>query len=306
MPAGAGAASVAWTPESDYLGGPTGSPTYYLPGANVQTQDIEIERNLATIRVPDDVEAKDWVAQNFDGALGIQFVLTDDNFHRLVFNSSFTGFTSGAVNSAEWYLGADLSSGSTVERQVKGWAPGQATINYSGTTELTTATLTGPYGDEEKNTSLTPGSLVDNTGGDEVPGHGAELQVNGSRITKLTDATITFSDISRLIPDSNTLKPVDAVAGPVQQSVSLSAIYDGSDLYELALGGSAATSVQDFVDAASFTATFDRDGTTIADFTFDTVKPTNYNWSDLVTGEPALGEEIEFNATSVTASDPTI
>jgi len=302
MPAGRGAATVAWAAETDYNAGTAGTPTYRLPGTNAQVQDLSLARQAETIRVPDDVEPVDFVTNQFDNAVGIQFVMTDDEFHDLVFNDSSTGFQAGAANSAEWYFGADLTSGDTVERQVQGWVPGSCDINYNGSTDLVTVTLSGPYAEEDRNTSITPGTIASNSG-DEVPGHGAELKINSTRVAKLTSATLSFSGLSALIPDSNTPKPVDAVAGTIEESVSLSAIYDGSDLYEFALGSSGTSTTEDLADSTTATVTFDRGGT-IANYSFGTVKPVDYAWEDLVQAEPALGESVEFVATDVTASSP--
>jgi len=300
---GAGSATVAWAAETSYLGGVSGTPTYRVPGQNVQIQTAELNRNLLDLVLPDEVEPNDYLAQQFRGQLGIQFVLFDDEFHRLVFNDSNTGFTSGTVNSAEWYLGVDHLNG-TAERQIKGWVPATCNINYNGTTEAVTVRLTGPYSFEDYNTSLTPGPINDSTG-NEVPGHGAEFDVDGMRIAKLTSGTINLSGISRLIPDSNDPKPVEAVAGDVSESIDLTAIFDGSDLLEYALGSSGATSVEDFVDGVSASVTFDRDGTNIATYDFSIVKPNTYNWQDLVNAGADLSEVVTLNATGITASDPT-
>jgi len=305
MSAGAGAATVAWAPESDYLGGLVGSPTYRLPGTDVGINRAELSRNQTGIRLPDDPEALKYLAQNFRGQMGIQFVLNNDEFHRLVFNDSFTDFTSGTVNSAEWYLGVDHLNGTT-ERQIKGWVPATCEVSYNGTTEAVTVTLTGPYGDETKNTSITPGTINNDSTGTEVPGHGAKLTINSNNVSKLQSATLSFENISRLIREANDNKPVTAVQGAVTESIQMTAIYDGSDEYQLALGGTSATSVQDTIDGVSGTlALNDASGTTQADYTFGTVKPDSYNWQDLVNNEADLNEQITFNATGVTASDPT-
>jgi len=300
---GAGSSTVAWAPETSYRGGVSGTPTYRVPGQNVQVQTAELNRNLLDLVLPDEVEPNDYLAQQLRGQLGIQFVLSDDEFHRLVFNDSNTGFTSGAVNSAEWYLGVDHLNG-TAERQIKGWVPATCNINYNGTTEAVTVTLNGPYGEESRNSSITPGTINDSTG-NEVPGHGAEIYLAGTRLAKLTSATITLSGISRLIPDSNDPKPVEAVAGDVSESIDLTAIFDGSDLLEYALGSSGATNVEDFVNGVSSSVAFDRDGTDIATYDFSAVKPDTYDWQDLVNAGADLSEAVTLNATGITASDPT-
>ena len=299
---GAGsAAPVAWAPEDSYLGG-TSSPTYREPGANIQVERAELSRNLLEIVAPDDPETQAFLAQNLEGQLGVSFILKNDDYHRLLFNDSFTGFTSGRVNSAEWYLGVDYLGGTT-ERQIKGWVPATATIEYNGTTEAVRVTLTGPYGDEESNTSITPGTV--DRAGDEVPGHGASLSINSTTITKLQTATVQLENISRLQrgPDP---RPLDAVQGNVSESIDMAAIYEGPSQYELALGTPGATSTQDSVDEVSGSISFDIGGSTVADYTFAGVAPDTYDWQDLANNDADLNESITFNARGVTASDPTV
>jgi len=303
MPGGAGSGTLAWAAEQSYLGGTGTDPTYYLPGTNPTVQTAELTRNLLEILAPGDVEAQDYLATQLEGQFGVQFTLKNDEFHRLVFNDTFTGFTSGLVNSAEWYLGADMVSGVT-ERQIKGWAPATCQVEYNGTTETVTVTLTGAYGDEDTNTSITPGTITNS--GSEVPGHGANLTIAGTSIGEyLQSATMSFEQISRLIRGA-TQKPVEAVAGNVQESVDLSVIYDGPDLYERALGATGATSVQETVDSFTAGLTFSAAGTERASYDFATVKPETYDWQDLINNEAELTEQVTLNATGVTASDPTV
>lgn len=298
---GAGAATVAWAPEESYRGGTGTSPTYREPGAGIRVQQAELSRNLLAILAPDDPEAQDFLATQLDGQLGVSFILTNDEYHRLVFNDGFTGFTSGTVNSAEWYLGADFLGGTT-ERQIKGWAPATMEAVYNGTTDAVRVTLTGAYADETQNTSITPGSVQ--RAGDEVPGHGASLSINGTDITKLQTATVSLSQISRLQRGADP-KPLDAVQGNVQESVQMGAIYEGPERYKLALGGPTANSVEKQIDSVTATASFSVGGTTVADYSFATTKPESYNWEDLANNDADLQESVNFRATGITASDPT-
>jgi len=304
---GAGAASaVAWAPEQSYLGGTGTSPTYREPGANIQVNTAELNRNLLTIYAPDDPEAQDFLAQNLEGQLDVSFVLENDQFHRLLFNDGFTGFTSGLANSAEWYLGVDyVGSGgqATTERQIKGWAPATASIEYRGSTEAVRVTLSGAYGDEETNTAITPGTVSRTE--DEVPGHGSSLSLAGSGVTRLQSATLQFEGISRLRRAASQT-PIDAVAGNVQTSVNLTAFYDGPELYERALGTAGATTTQTSVDAVAGTLSFDVAGSEVASYDLATIKPDSYAWEDLVNPDADLSETVALNATGVTGSDPTV
>jgi hypothetical protein len=303
---GAGsAAPVAWAPETSYLGGTEADPTYREPGANVQVQRAELSRNLLAILAPDDPEAQDFLSTFIEGQLSVSWILKNDEFHRLLFNGGFTGFTSGLANSAEWYLGVDYYGAggqATTERQIKGWTPATAEITYNGSTEAVRVTITGPYGDEEQNTSISSGTVQ--RAGDEVPGHAATLSVDGTDVTKLQNATVAFSQISRLQRGADP-RPLDAVAGNVQEDVSMAAIYSGPERYELALGSAGATTTDDTVDAVPATLSFDAGGSTIAEYGFATTKVDTYDWSGLADNDADLEEDIGFLATGLTASDPT-
>lgn len=298
---GAGSATVAWAPETSYLGGVEADPTYYEPGANIQVQQAELSRNLLEILAPDDPEAQDFLSTFIEGELSVSFILRSDEFHRLLFNDGFTGFTNGLANSAEWYLGVDYIGGTT-ERQIKGWAPATAEVSFSGATEAVRVTLTGPYGDEETSTSITPGTVQ--RAGDEVPGHAATLSIDGTDITKLQNATVAFSQITRLQRGADP-RPLDAVAGNVQEDVSMAAIYSGPERYELALGSAGATATEDTVDSVPATLSLDVGGSTVAEYSFSTVKPDTYGWESLAANDADLEEDINFLATGVSASDPT-
>jgi len=301
---GAGSSTVAFVPESSYNTTP-GSPTYYLPGTNIQVETAEIDRNLLRLSLPGNVEDDDAIAQRLDGQLSVSFVAQNDDFHRILFNDSNTGFTSGRSASAEWYLGVDLLDGSTVERQIQGWSPTSAEITYSGSTEAVRVTMTGFYAEEDTNTSITPGSITNNSTGNEVPGHGAKLEFDSTTVSKLESATVRFESISRPLFDSTDPIATDAVTGDVQETVNMTGVFEGSTYLEYAYGSSGASTIEDFVSSISSTLTLDHDGSTIADYSFTDAKPRTYNWESLVDNSADLSEPVEWWATGVTASDPT-
>jgi len=302
MVGGAGSGAVAWTAEQGgYLGGPAADPTYYGFGTNVTTQTAELSRNLLRIYAPGDIEAQETLAQNLSGELGLQFILKNDDFHRLIFADASTGF-GPEPTSAEVYLGLDYNSGIT-ERQIRGWAPATGTIEFSGATETVRVTLSGAYGTEEKNTSLTPGTVQ--RPGDEVPGFGTTLSIAGTDVGDLLQsATLSFDQISRLVPGTSQT-PVDITAGNVQESIEMAAVYDGPELYERVLGSPGSSTIQESVDEVSGSLSFDANGNTVADYSFSTVAPNNYGWEGVLDNEANAGENITFVASGVTGSDPT-
>lgn len=302
---GPGSSTVAFVPESSYNTTP-GTPTYYNPGTNVQYETVEINRNLLRLSLPGSAEDDDAIAQRVDGQLNVSFIATSDDFHRIVFNDSNTGFTSGNAASAEWYLGVDLLDGSSPERKIQGWAPVVCEISYSGTTDAVRVTLQGFYAEEDRNTSITPSSIQNLSTGNEVPGHGADLQIAGTTVSKLQSATVRFEGISR--PHFGSTDPIatDAVLGDVSETVNMTGIVEGTTHLEYALGSGSATTTEDFVADQSAKLVLDHDGTTIADYTFANAKPRTYDWQNLVDNSEDLNEAVDFWGSNVTASDPTV
>jgi hypothetical protein len=303
---GAGsAAPVCWAPEQDYLGGTGSNPTYREPGANPRVNPAELSRNLLEIMAPDDPEAQKFLAQQFEGQLDISWILRTDDYHRLLpLTDSYDAFITGTAPSFEWYLGVNYGAGgqATTERQIKGWAPVTLTVDYSGTTDAVRVTASGPFGDEEYNTDITPGTVQ--RAGDEVPGHGATLSVNSTEITRLSSATITLENLTRFVrgPDP---KPLDVVVGNVSETIDMSATYDGPERYQLALGGPSADSVEPQVESVPASLSFDVAGTEVASYDFGATKPDTYSWEDLANNDANLAESVNFRARDIAVSDPT-
>lgn len=297
---GAGSANLAWAPETNYLSGVGDSPTYRDFGANETVDASELSRNLLEIYAPDDPETQSFLAQNLGGQLDVSFIMRDDEFHRLIFTDGFTGFTSGLANSAEVYAGVDTAQGTT-ERQFKGWAPATASITYNGPTETVRVTLSGAYGTEEKNTSLTPGVIE--SGSDEVPGHGASLSFAETPVKKLQSATLSFEGLSRLQRGPQQ-EPVDAVVGNVSTSVDMQSIYEDSSHYEYILGSAGTSTMEKTVDEVAANLEFAVEGTTVASYEFQAA-PDTYDWQDLINPDNDLTESITWLGRSVTGSDPS-
>lgn len=300
---GAGSSTVAFVPESSYNVTP-GAPTYYNPGTNVTFDTIQLDRNLERLQLPGNVEDDDAIAQRVDGLLTVSFIPTSDDYHRIVFNDSNTGFTSGAAPSAEWYLAVEQPNGTVDERQIQGWAPQSMEVSYNGATESTRVSLTGFYAEEDTNASATPSGINNLSTGNEVPGHGAKLEFDSTTVTKLQSFSMSIENIAR--PQFGSTDPIvqDAVTGDVSQSINFSGIWEGTTWLEYALGSSGASSVEDFVNSITSTVTLKNGATTIADYSFSSAKPRNYDWADLVNNAEDLTEPVEWWATDITASAP--
>lgn len=300
---GAGAATVAYELEDSFLGG-VSTPSYKLPGTNVTVDEASIENFLTRIRDPNARESVRSVAGQFEGALSVSFNMGSATFNELIFNADDGSgndiLDSGLVDSAEWYLGTDFEDGgsiSTVERVAKGWVCIQATIEWQQG-GLVRVTLDGIYGDEDKNASITPGSIT--KPGDEAPFHAATLTLDSTTQAKAQSATISFSDLARFERGTDR-NPIAAVAGPSPVTVDIQAIYTEADQLELAYGSAGSTTPQSSVGGVSGTFSFDvTGGSTVSSYDFTELTPQTYDWSDLVSAGTSLTEPVTFQCNGIT------
>lgn len=297
---GAGSSTVAYAVENSFLGGVGTSPTYYLPGKNVTTDDVELGNALRRIRLPDQAESVESIAENLEGAFRASWILTNDNFHDLVFNDTDGSgndiFSAGRMPSSEWYLGLDYLDG-TVERQLKGVAATDVEVRYQQGGPVR-VTMTFVYGDEQYNTGITPGTIDES--GTPVEFHGASLSVDAVAQSKLQTATLSLTNLARFHRGADR-KPLDVVLGAVEESLDAASIYSENDQLELAYGSGTATSPQTSVGGVSASLSFSAAGSTVLDYSLSGVTPDTYNWQDLVNPDSDITEELSYHVNGVTA-----
>lgn len=298
---GAGSATVAWAEESSYNGGLVASPTYREPGRNVQVQTAELSNNTLKILAPGDAEARRYLAQNLAGQLSVSFVVMNDEYHRLVFNDANTDWKTGRPTSAEWFLGLDYLSG-TVERQLQGWFCSEFQVQYQGPDAPVRVTLTGPYADEDKNTTITPSSIQRT--GTEVAGHKMDLDINGTDQSKEQTVTFTASGIYRGIPGSQRVLE-DAVNSNPDVQLLVDTVYSENDQLEIAYGSPGSSATQTSLDdGINATLDFSSGGSSIANYTLDNLYSETYDWQDLVNPDTDITESIVLNVAGVSGSSP--
>jgi hypothetical protein len=305
---GSASAEIAYAVEQSYLGGVGGSPTYRRPGRDTTITDLTVDNALDPLRAPDEPFPIEELAQEFETGVGLEFVLSGNQFHEIVYNNDSDGsglndsYASGLFPSFELYVGldyADSGSVATTERQLKGCVVTGWEIQYQQGSPVTVS-LTTAAGSEEPNQSVTPGTTTPET--DTVPFHGAELSIDGVTQEKLSSATLSLQNVARLERGPQR-EPVAATLGAPEVSLDTTAIFSGPEQYKLALGGSSATSPQDLVGGSPVSLTFDRDGTVVADYTLSGATPATYAWEDIpATGDTNTTEPVTFEGTGLTAS----
>ena len=290
---GAGAATVAYSPESEFLEEES-DPTYRQPGLNIQVTDISIQQAVEESRDPGEAIPVDAIEQAFEGAVSVSFDLAGNDWHELVFPDSGTSFPSGGyfAPSAHWYFGVDYMAGKA-ERVTKGTAVTDAQIQWQQGANPT-VDLTMIYGAEEKNEAITPSAIEKPGEGDTYPFHGADLEIDATIQTGLQQATLNLSQLARFRRGGDR-QPMDVVGGAVLPTLDVQAIFseESTDNLELAYGGVSETA--DTLDAVPAELSFEGGGDGAFAYDLGKIKPSDYGWADLVTPDTDLTESITFN-----------
>jgi len=295
---GAGTAEMAFAKEDSFLGSLVGTPDYFEPGRDPTVQELSLERALARQRKPGSVWSVQSVAENLEGAFGVQFTLDDgqqSHVHDIVFNgTSPVTLVPGLAATSRWYLGLDYYAGgaqATVERVAKGCAPLDYTVEYQQGGQIRIS-ITFVYADEEYNTTIMPSSISEATGS-SGQWHGMDLSIGGTTQVKEQSATLSLSNISRLQRGSEAIA-VEAVTGPVEATLDLTAIFSETDQLELAYGGSGQTSTSATMDDVAGSITLSAGGAQVVDYQLAQLKPDSYAWENLINGEDTT-ESVTFN-----------
>jgi len=293
--------------QEDSLGALPGTPTWYQPGIDVTVTDATLNRNLADRRQPDDPRPKEAREGNRDGTLTVEFTMTDTNYHSLIFpESTNTSLATQGTDignagySATWYLEGQLPGGTDQERFLQGGCVQSVTWNFQQG-EAPTVELQIVFQDETDSLS-TPSSISQPTPADGVDFHSSDLSVNSASVSKLQNASATISNMARW-QRGQQQTPVAAVVGAYEIRVNATPIIEDKDLRNIAYGTAAGTSsTVDDMDTVTGFLDFDNSNGNVAQYDFSNLKPTTYQWSDLVTADADVTEAIEFHATDLAVS----
>jgi len=298
---GAGTAELAFVKEDSFKTLP-GAPTYYEPGRNPTVEPIDLERALERQRQPDAVFATEAIAQNIEGAFAVEFTMDatrQADVHDIVFNDTAPiTLQPGRTASSRWFMGLDYLSG-TAERELIGCVPVDYSVTYSQGGPIRVS-ISFIYADEQSNTSITPSSVQEATDA-AAQFHGASLTVDGTTQAKEQSITLSISNISRFQRGSDPVA-VDAVGGPAEVSLDVTAIFSEEDQLELAYGGSGQTATTADMDDVAASLVISAAGSTVASHELSRVKPATYSWEDLVAADADTAESITFAVTG----DPAV
>lgn len=301
---GGGTADLAFGFEGSFLGsvtdtGTDGNPDYYGFGRDPTLTEASLDNVLQRLNQGNATFSVESVNDNFEGAVTIEAVVSDAVFGEvedLVFNgtdgSGDKTIVGGRPQSFKIYAGIDYLDGTT-ERVLEGAIVTDFEIRYQqdGKNRFT---LTCLYADESSNTTITPSSVTTAADGDYSTAHDFDLSIDTVTVPKLQSATLSISNIARFQRDGNPT-PADIVVAQPTASLETTGIYDGPTRLELALGASGATSTEDRVNSVGATLTLSSAATTISTYNLAKCTPGTYGWSDLISGDADLVENVSWN-----------
>jgi len=294
-----GPATIAFGYEGEYANSlvdsdSDGTPEYYEPGTNLTITDAELTNVLTDINLPDEAEPVESIAQDLEGAFGLEGTISSDTFSNLletVFNDGGVRFAQGLASSSRWFLGIDHWA-ETAERELFGFSPTDFSINYQRG-ESPTWSMSGFYSHEEYNTSISPTDITRATEGSTVPSHGIELTLDTNVQAELQSCTLTASSISR--PERGPgRRPLNAVSAGPTVTFDATVLFRNSNHIETAYGMDAATEPQSSVESISGSLTFSESGSVVSDLSMPTLDPETYSWADLLTDESSLAENMSM------------
>ncbi|ACM56367.1 hypothetical protein [Halorubrum lacusprofundi] len=300
---GAGSAEVAFTPEPEFGAGPGADPTWIQPGIDVAVSDLSVQQALERSRHPDSPLPAGSRPRDFEGGIGLEFTLTDANWHDLVFANGGTALPTSTTTapSSAWYFATTLPDGTVEPRTPTGTIITDAEVVYERASDIRVS-LTGIYGFEPDDvTAPADGAIQQPSDEDAFSYHGATFSVDGLNQPLMQSTTISLAGLSRFRRGQGR-HPYDAVTGAIEPAFSTDAIFTERDQLAAAV---------DDVDMSDYeqigkvpgSVTFENGQGDTIEYALSDLQPTSYNWSNLVAADTSLSEPIDWHVTDIT---PTV
>lgn len=297
-------------PTNDYMGSPSDSD-YKTPGLDCVVEDIQLDNALRRMRKPGDAEIIEAMAGDFSGAITVSFTLGNAWWKNHVFGGqpvaggeSSAPYTyewaiqPGEVQSSRWYTGIDYSQ-ATAERELKGVVFSDMEINLQSG-EPVEVVLTGFYGDEQKNASLTPGSQPSEQA-TPLRFNGGSLSVpDSTALNRVKEAKLSVSTRARPQTDMSR-HPVAAVMGAVETTLEVRDVVTDTNQLELAYGSSSSPDAS-VEGASAATLALTSANTTAMTYDLSGVTPESYSWEQWGNLDADAIENVSYVVNSVTAT----
>lgn len=290
---------AAYTLEDSYGAGPADTPTWIQPGIDVTITDLSVDQALERSRQPGTPLPAGSRPGNFEGGLGVEFTLTDANWHDLVFADGGTALPTEGTRapSSAWYFAVTMPDGTTQARTPTGAIVTDAEVTYEQGGDVRVV-LTLLYGDE-------PDTVTEPAEADiEVPTEsqaysfqGSSFSVDGLNQPLMSTATISLSGLARLRRGQGR-HPYDAVTGAIEPSFSTDAVFTERDQLAQAVDDVVTSDIES-IDKVLGTVTFENALGDTIEYALAGLQPTTYGWSDLIGADTDLSEAIEYHVRDI-------
>jgi hypothetical protein len=300
---GAGSAIAAYTLESELGAGPSADPTWIQPGIDMVVNDLTVEQALERSRQPNSPLPQGSRPRDFEGGIGLEWTLTDANWHDLVFADGGTALPTEPMRapSSTWYFATKLPDGTTEPRTPTGTIITDAEASYTRNSDIRIS-LTGLYGFEPDDvTAPAEADIQQPSDEDAFSYHGASFSVDGLNQPLMQSATISLTGLARFRRGQGR-HPYDAVTGAIEPSFSTDAIFTERDQLAAAVDD-VDNSDYEQIGKVPGVVTFENGKGDTIEYALDDLQPTSYSWADLVAADTDLTEPIDWHVTNVT---PTV
>ena len=299
---GAGSATAAYAVENAY-GELPADPTWRQPGIDVAVTDLTVQQALERSRHPDSPLPQGSRPRDFEGGLGVEWTLTDANFHDLVFADGGTALPTDPMRapSATWYFATQLPDGTSEPRTPTGTIVTDAEVSYERASDIRVS-LTMLYGFEPDDvTAPSAADIQQPSDEDAFSYHGASFSVDGLNQPLMQSATISLAGLSRFRRGQGR-HPYDAVTGAIEPAFSTDAIFSSRDQLAAAVNDVDDTDYEQ-IGKVPGSVTFENGLGDTIEYALSDLQPTSYSWADLIAPDSDLSEPIDYHVTDVT---PTV
>jgi len=234
--------TIAYEYEDDFATLP-GTPTWKVPGVDTRVTNKEGSHEAVKAFDPDSRETTEFIEQLFDGALSVEFILSNPDFLPLVIatgdGASPETFDGTFPTSSTWVIGDEVRDNEDVllgvvcvSCEITTETPGEARVSLDFA-YANQETNTGGVGTDGPTDQPTP-SNPPLKSGDSA----STLKVGGTAVEIIGTATLTIENNPDMLPDFGTNIPVDY--SPKERAVDVSytkvkqvspAVDEKNDLY---------------------------------------------------------------------------
>lgn len=300
---GAGTGELIFGHETGFMGDlvdadADGTPDLFAFGRNPSLTELDLQNQLEDLRNADSAWAIESIKGNFDGAVGVEAVVSADvhnEVESIVFNDGGTAISPGLAASARIFTGIQYPSG-TADRELLGCIPLEYSIDYEQG-GMVTYNLSMAYADEQPGSSVDLSTATRVSDGSSLPWHGFELAVDGTSVEDLQSASLSISDIARLQYGGSPTPNRGVIASP-SATLDVEAIFTAPSRLDLARGATN-SAPPDTLDSVSGTITLTVDGTQLSTYNLASLKPDQYSWQNVL----ATDDTLDSTTFSVTGQD---